>query len=128
MITKILIVDDDKEILKSMEKKFSSKGYGVVTAKQGKEAVEKAKREIPNLILMDIVLPDIEGSEAVRLIKENPSLKKIPVIFISGVLLKENDGSSATEIKVAGQQYRAFCKPFNFEALFQEVEKELSYF
>jgi len=119
---KILIVDDDDDILQVMDKKLTAGGFKVIRAKRGMEAVEKAKAEMPDLILMDIVLPDIDGSEAVKLIHGEPATQQIPVIFVSGILAKDSGGHPTTELKVAGLKYHALSKPFAFETLMKEIE------
>ncbi len=120
---KILIVDDDEVILQFLEKKLAAQGYHTICAKQGMEAVEKARSDSPDLILMDIILPDIDGSEAVKLIHQDPLTKHIPVVFVSGILTKGEEGEASLDIKVAGKQYHAFAKPFTFESLLNEIEK-----
>ena len=80
---KILMVDDAATIL-MMEKMFLSKEpYDLITAKDGQEAVEKAESERPDLILMDVVMPKMDGFEAVRKIRENEATKMIPIIMVS---------------------------------------------
>ncbi len=80
---KILMVDDAATIL-MMEKMFLSKeSYDLITAKDGQEAVEKAASERPDLILMDIVMPKMDGFEAVQKIRENEATKSIPIIMVT---------------------------------------------
>ena len=80
---KILMVDDAATIL-MMEKMFLSKEpYDLITAKDGQEAVEKAESERPDLILMDIVMPNMDGFEAVQKIRENEATKLIPIIMVT---------------------------------------------
>ena len=120
---KILIVDDEEKILELLEKKLSIERFGVVTATRGQEAVEKATAYLPDLILMDIMLPDLDGAEAVRMLKDNASTANIPIIFLSGIAPKESDGKSW--INVGGDRYQALAKPFSFEDLMQEVRNAL---
>ncbi len=80
---KILMVDDAATIL-MMEKMFLSKEpYDLITAKDGQEAVEKAESERPDLILMDVVMPKMDGFEAVQKIRENEATKSIPIIMVT---------------------------------------------
>ena len=80
---KILMVDDAATIL-MMEKMFLSREpYDLITAKDGQEAVEKAESERPDLILMDIVMPKMDGFEAVQKIRENEATKSIPIIMVT---------------------------------------------
>jgi DNA-binding response OmpR family regulator len=80
---KILLVDDSSTVL-LMEKMILSKSeYDVVTARDGIEGVEKALRERPDLILMDVVMPRMDGFEAVRKLREDDSTRAIPVIMVT---------------------------------------------
>ncbi len=120
---KILIVDDEEEALRLMHKKLAAEGYQVICAKRADDAIEKARAEMPDLILMDIMLPDIDGSEAVKLIQAEPAIKGIPVIFISGILSKEENEEAGLNLKVAGRPYYAFPKPFTPETLIAKIEE-----
>lgn len=80
---KILMVDDAATIL-MMERMFLSKEpYDLITANDGQEAVEKAESEAPDLILMDVVMPKMDGFEAVQKIRENEATKSIPIIMVT---------------------------------------------
>ena len=120
----ILVVDDEKEVLDWLEKRLSGETYAVLMALTAREALEKARRHKPDLILMDIVLPDIEGSEVVRILAEDSLTAHIPVIFMSGIVSKE-DEHTQIELNVGGRLYRAVSKPFEFEELLKEIQKTL---
>lgn len=120
----ILVVDDEKEVLDWLEKRLSSETYVVLMALTAKEALEKARRHKLDLILMDIVLPDMEGSEVVRILAKDSLTAHIPVIFMSGIVSKE-DEHTQIEINVGGRLYRAVIKPFAFEELLKEIQKTL---
>ncbi|MBI3616807.1 MAG: response regulator [Candidatus Omnitrophica bacterium] len=118
----ILVVDDEKEVLDWLEKRLSSETYVVLMALTAEEALEKARRHKPDLILMDIVLPDMEGSEVVRILAGDSSTAHIPVIFMSGIVSKE-DEHAQIELNVGGRLYRAVSKPFEFEELLKEIQE-----
>ena len=120
----ILAVDDEKEVLGWLEKKLSSETYVVLMALTAKEALEKARRHKPDPILMDIVLPDMEGSEVVRILANDSLTAHIPVIFMSGIVSRE-DEHAQIELNVGGRLYRAVSKPFDFEELLKEIQKTL---
>jgi two-component system alkaline phosphatase synthesis response regulator PhoP len=80
---KILMVDDDTELLSIFEIALKKEGYEIITAYDGKTGIEKAKAEKPSLILLDQVLPDITGNDIVKLLKEEPETKNIPVAMLS---------------------------------------------
>lgn len=80
---KILLVDDSNTIL-MMERMILTKGpYTMVTASNGEEAVEKATSENPDLILMDVVMPKMDGFEAVRRIRLVPEIASVPIIMVT---------------------------------------------
>ena len=86
---KILIVEDDKFLRELLVHKLETEGFKVLTAIEGKEALKKIKEELPQLILLDLVLPGIDGFEVLRQIKENPQTNKISVIILSNLGQKE---------------------------------------
>lgn len=82
-IPKILIVDDDPDIIEILRYNLSLAGYEVKAASNGKEAIKKAKIFIPEIILLDVMMPEMDGIEACRLIREIPSLNNSRIIFLS---------------------------------------------
>ena len=80
---KILAVDDTAAHLQDLKEIIETAGYEVITATSGKEAVEKAKSELPAMIFLDIVMDDLDGYGACREITRNESTKTIPVVFVS---------------------------------------------
>ncbi len=83
MAKKILVVDDDQNLLKMVESRLQANGYAVITARDGQEGLEKAKAEMPNLILLDIIMPRMDGREALKKLRENDETKSIPVIMLT---------------------------------------------
>ncbi len=83
MAKKILIIEDEEVLLGFLENKLIKEGYEVSTAKDGEEGLKKIKEVGPDLILLDIVMPKMNGFEVLEKIKVNPDFKKIPVIIIS---------------------------------------------
>jgi twitching motility two-component system response regulator PilH len=82
-IKKILCVDDSYVDLVNIQKIVTSTGRFVVTAGNGREAIEKAKSEKPDLIFMDVNMPDMDGFAATRALKKDPTTKDIPVVFVT---------------------------------------------
>ncbi|MCA9408063.1 MAG: response regulator [Candidatus Omnitrophica bacterium] len=81
---KILMADDEEDILGIMAKKIAAEGYEVVTAKDGREAWEKIEAEDPDVVLLDINMPELDGFQVLKKLRENPpSTKWQPVIIIS---------------------------------------------
>lgn len=121
---KILVVDDEEEVLQLLSKQLSAQGYQVLLAKTGQEALDRTKSDMPNLILMDIVLPDLEGSEVVKILKDDPQTVHIPVVFLSGIVTRDNQ-QSKSEVKVGGRLFDAIPKPFNSQELINAVRKTI---
>ncbi len=122
---RILLVDDDTDILNLVSKKLCLDDFDVKAVDNGTEALVQAGKFNPDLILMDIVLPDLDGSEAVKRLKESKETSNIPIIFLSGIVTSDNDDSSKTEIKVAGGMFRAIGKPFTYAQLREEIDRIL---
>ena len=80
---KVLVVDDSSIDLENLKNVVSAAGCDVIVATSGKEAIERTKAEMPNLVLMDIVMDDIDGYGACREILADPNTKDIPVVFVS---------------------------------------------
>ena len=83
MPKKILLVDDEADVLKIVILRLSKAGYEVVIACDGKEALDKARKEMPDLILMDYIMPVLDGMETCRVLKKDKDLAHIPVLFMS---------------------------------------------
>ena len=103
----ILIVDDEPEITKLLERILTMEGHTVALASNGDEAVRKAEEVSPDLILMDITMPDMDGYEATSRIKNLPALQDTPVIFLTG---KNPDEDGGRSFAVGGAAF--LCKPF----------------
>jgi len=82
-MAKVLIVDDSPSYLHTLAQIVTGEGHEVITAENGEMGVEKAKAELPDLILMDIVMPGMSGFQATRAISKDPSTDSIPVIFVT---------------------------------------------
>ena len=83
MRPKILIVDDEPHMLRLTELSLRKSGYDILLARNGHEAVAAANREKPQLIVMDVIMPEFDGLAALEEIKLNPETKHIPVILLS---------------------------------------------
>lgn len=90
MTKKILIVEDDKFLRELIARKLIKENYETVEAIDGEEGITKAKEEKPDLILLDLILPTIDGFEVLSKIKSDPSLTHIPVIILSNLGQRED--------------------------------------
>jgi len=91
MTKRILIVEDQEDLRGVLRDLLSGSGYLIVEAADGQDGVTKAKSERPDLILMDIQLPVVDGYEATRQIKADPSLAKTPIIAVSSFAMKGDE-------------------------------------
>lgn len=89
---KILFADDEKSIRELYEMRFKSESFEAIFAKDGKEALEKIKKEKPDLILLDIMMPEKNGLEVLEEIKKDSSLSDIPVVMLT--VLADNEVQS----------------------------------
>ena len=95
MSKRILVVDDNEDNRQILIDLLSGAGYEVIEALTGLDAVTIATREVPDLVLMDIQLPGIDGHEATRRIKSQPALARIPVIAVTSYALAGDDRKAA---------------------------------
>jgi len=91
MSKRILVVEDQEDLRGVLRDLLSGSGYAVVEAADGQDALTKAKSERPDLILMDIQMPVLDGYEATRQIKADPSLAKTPIIAVSSFAMKGDE-------------------------------------
>jgi CheY-like chemotaxis protein len=89
---KVLVVDDNRTLMKWLYKTLSAEGYDVLTAGNGKEGLDVATRELPDLIVSDVDMPVMDGGEMVSRLKESSSTSRIPVVFLTG-LIKKDEGA-----------------------------------
>ena len=118
MVKKILVIDDDPQVLNSLEKLFKKEHYAVVKALSGKEAFEKVESQSFDLVIVDIRMPDIDGVETVKKIKQIQKEKgrlEIPVLFITGYA----DLAANAEAEQLGE---VILKPFDIEALLSRIK------
>jgi two-component system, cell cycle response regulator DivK len=94
MSERILVVEDNAKNLKLLRDVLQFSGYEVAEARSGEEGVELAGRRTPDLILMDLQLPGIDGIEALRLLRENPATRAVPVVAVTAFAMK-NDRNRA---------------------------------
>lgn len=117
MKKKILIVDDEPEIIDIVKKMLRDK-YEVIEAYDGEECYKKAKEEKPDLILLDILMPKMNGWETLRKIKEDEELKDIPVSMLTALPLTPDD----TKDKPIDKIENYIVKPFTRETLLKKIE------
>jgi DNA-binding response OmpR family regulator len=117
---KILIVDDEMDVLSVLEKGLTTEEYSVIKADKGKDALVLAKSERPDLIILDLEMPDMYGGDITRMLKEEPETKDIPVMFLTGMFPKEEEKDGRV---VAG--HMLFTKPYDIKGLVTAIKRLL---
>jgi len=82
----ILLVDDDLTLREMYEERLKAEGFDIIQASNGEEAIKKAKENKPNIILLDIMMPKINGFDVLKEVKADPDLKEIPVIVLTALI------------------------------------------
>ena len=117
-MARILIVDDSPSQLMGIRRIVEKLGHDALTAEDGAAGVEAAKREIPDLILMDVVMPNLNGFQATRSITREPSTKHIPVILVT---TKDQDTDRMWGLRQGAKAY--LTKPFSEDELAEVIER-----
>ncbi|MFT4033753.1 MAG: response regulator [Siphonobacter sp.] len=115
---KILIVDDEPGIVMSLEFLMKKEGYQVYIARDGAEALEIIRKEEPNLVLLDIMMPSVDGYEVCRQVKESSDLRKTKVVFLSA---KSKDTDIEKGLSLGADLY--LTKPFSTRNLMAKVQE-----
>lgn len=113
---KILIVDDEPDILEFLRYNLKKEGYNVVTANDGRQAIEVAEREKPNLIILDIMMPELDGVETCRILRSRKEFALTPVAFLTA---RDEDFSQITALDVGGDDY--ITKPIKPRVLVSRI-------
>lgn len=112
---KILLVDDDKDLCHLTRTALIRHGHEVAAFHDAGAGIKHAQNIIPDLILMDVMLPGIGGAEAVSALKADPRLMEVPVVFLTALVSGRKDNFE--EINVNGAQYMTLGKPYEIETL-----------
>ena len=116
-ISKILVVDDDPDIVEILRYNLSLGGYNVKSAMNGKEAIKKAKIFIPEIILLDVMMPEMDGIETCTILKEIPSLSNTRIIFLSA---RNEDYTQLSAFDAGADDY--ISKPVKPKILLKKIE------
>lgn len=119
-VKKVLIVDDEQDIVETLKFLLETEGIECLTAFDGEDALNKAKNEYPDLIILDVMLPKINGYKVCRLLKFDSKYKRIPILMVTA--------RSQEEDKAIGEETGAdeyITKPFNIEDVVNSVKQYL---
>jgi two-component system cell cycle response regulator DivK len=120
---KVIIIDDEPDIVTFLTVLLEDNGYSTVSARDGKEGLEKVETEQPDLILLDITMPEKSGVRCYRELRENPDLKSIPIIIVTGVA-KDFEKFISTRRQVPPPDAYV-AKPIDQQKLLDEVSRFL---
>jgi len=116
----ILVVDDDKSLVKSLKYELEKRGFSTYIAHDGKEAIEMVESHHPDLVLLDIIMPKMDGYEVMKALKRKPDTTNIPIVVMTGV---DIDGSRVKALSVGANEY--FTKSGGFDKIFKTIESIL---
>ena len=119
-IRKVLVADDEAYMVRLLEMSFKKGGFAVICCGNGHEAIAAAIAEHPQLIVLDVIMPGLDGLGALRQLKENPATKNIPVVVLSA----KGHALTKVEAEIAGAAL-FLTKPFSPNQLLGEVKKIL---
>jgi len=117
---RILVVEDDMDISNMLRIYFDSQGYEVLVASRGQEALDTCRRKLPSLVVLDIMLPDIDGYEVCRRLRNNLRTSHIPVLFLTQ---KDERSDKIAGLEMGADDY--ITKPFDIEELKWRVQNAL---
>jgi len=119
-VRKILVIDDEKDILDLVVPPLVKEGYQVSTSLSGQEALEKVRLERPDLVILDVMLPDLDGIEVCRALKWDAATRKIPVVMVTG---KADESDVVLGLGIGADDY--ISKPFRLKELLARVKAVL---
>ena len=120
MQKKILVVDDEKDITETLSFMLKANGYDVITALDGESGLKAAKEENPDLIILDVMMPKINGYKIARLLKYDNKYKHIPIIMVTA---RGQDTDKLIGEETGADVY--ITKPFEFEEILNSINKYL---
>ena len=120
-MAKILYVEDNEDNIYMLSRRLKRNGFDLVIARDGEEGVEAAEKEIPDLILMDLSLPKLDGWGATKALKKNEKTQHIPIIALSAHAMQEHKESA---LQAGCNDYDT--KPVDFARLLSKIEEQLA--
>ena len=117
---KILVVEDNLDIAENLEARLTVQGYEVLMAPDGKEGVEKTRAELPDLVILDVMMPKIDGYQACRIIKQDKKTRHIPVLMLTSLQLM---GDAEKAFEAGADDF--LSKPFTNDQLLRKIRKHV---
>ena len=119
--TKLLVVDDEPDAVLILARTLLARGYRVITAESGLQAVNLAKAEKPDVILLDILMPDMDGAQVAATLQKDPTTQNIPVIFLTCLVTKKTQEMGARYHDA--DRYVFMSKPYDLDNLLMEINR-----
>jgi DNA-binding response OmpR family regulator len=113
----ILVVDDEKDILKLVQYNLEKEGYQVLTAKTGEEGFETARQSKPDLVILDLMLPGIDGLEVCKMLRADGAMKRVPILMLTA---KGSETDQIVGLELGATDY--IVKPFSVKVLLARVK------
>jgi len=129
----VLVVDDEKSLVLIAERVLQKEGFDVITASNGVEGLKKAQENLPDVIVLDIVMPEMNGYEVCRKLQGNPNTCNLPVIFLSVKgNVDENKGATTEGLKEINEAFNRGAsdflnKPVTARELIDAIKKAISF-
>lgn len=118
---KVLVVDDENDLLLIIKTALMSDGYDVETASNGMDAIAMAGDKVPDLVILDMMMPEMNGFEVLSQLRQDPSTERTPVIMLTGI----SEKGTIREALDSGVNYY-IVKPFEFHDLLSKVKLAIS--
>ena len=119
---KILVVDDEPDIQSTLKKTLTCQGYSVIVADTGKKAIALVRSSRPDLVILDVALPDLLGGQVAEAIQGIPEMRDIPIIFLTALLAKNEERKYG---RIVGGRIM-FAKPYDAEELLTAISETLA--
>jgi DNA-binding response OmpR family regulator len=123
MEKKILIIEDELPMLKALSDKFSREGFSVLEARNGEEGLDMALKTKPDLVILDLFMPVMDGKAMMEKLREDDWGKKVPIIILTNL---NPDDKTLNEIMASGPAYYFIKSKWQLEDLVEKVRKELN--
>jgi len=120
MSRKIMLVDDDEDLVLALTTRLEAHGYRVVSASNGVEALPVVRQEKPDLMILDILMPEMDGVDLSETLRQDPETRDLPVLFLTALHRREDDHKGGV-----GPSNRIFAKPFDSREIIAKIEEIL---
>lgn len=120
---KVLIVDDEPAIITMYRTKLLEEGFEVVVSEDGEEAIARAKADRPDVILLDLIMPKVNGLDVLKALKADPTTEHIPVYLLTNIP-EESGGGKGKDLGATGYLFKADTEPQALVTVLKRIKKE----